>query len=991
MAFWSGFFGNDERRYHPWSGEFCRKLEARQAALLSSPPLRGFEAPAGFSAVERRDGLHHSWFTLRKPKEEGVLLMLKTARAGRGPAAVQRLMEEVSLLVGLSTSHHLPPLDVLNGPDIEGGRGVTYFYCGGDLEQRVAAGTVPAAEVAHYGLQLAAELVDIHEAGLLHLAIAPASVFFERVPKDSDLCRWRLLLANFDLRGVRQGEPAVPRVEPDGFCAPEQLAGAPVDIRTDLWGLGATLYFLCAGQPPAVPSLGTEPCLDALVGQYPDWLVAVIGSCLALAPERRPPSAAALFDALLTCVRIESDVKGKGRAANGHAGPAESTAKAVVADRYLLACANRLNRVEGGRASTMIDLGPATRFKEADRLFKAGTVSSLRRAVAVLDDVFGSWSDPAAPLAQFAAKPQGPSFIPLRRPEKWVGKECWATISSPIPIGVLWAMLDLQCRCYVALIEAEGRREDVERALRLCENWLKKGTCGTPSSAPPSPTTFPASKCLTHVAQCLRYAGLFEKAKRAISMALDEEPAGFEVLFTAFMVGRDDADYEAATSLMDQIAEAAMAAHNLQVYAQIFVLGADLAFRMGDYATATQRYAVLMEKIPSPELENLSRQVRCRVQGKATAADLESALKVAEPAFKLEQWFAAADLAVLAGETQTAKQLIERIRKEPRFRLAPDWWYHRELKKLEARMDAAASSGAVDGGAGASATVTPAAAPSTPSASSPSRPTRAGELTDREMFEEVHYHRETGLWSDYAFRQIQELTPKKWTLAINLGFLVDDEASDALGQDVANEGVWLLGAVLQRNRGAETEAALPYPDQLTACSDDREHLEDLAEGIKAVAEKVAFYVARANGGGAIQQGFGFKYAIGADYQEADGAATRAGKRGVLTLCPASQLSEALEAARDAGFLLLDGAALESERRQRRATQSTGPGTPISHPGTEPAAQPGRAGGVPAWPADARSTLEAAARTGTYFETALRLMSRAAAQAIASHRARRARG
>ena len=44
-----------------------------------------------------------------------------------------------------------------------------------------------------------------------------------------------------------------------GFAAPEQYEGGPLDGRTDIYAVGARLYYMCMGQPP-----GKEPDLAKL-------------------------------------------------------------------------------------------------------------------------------------------------------------------------------------------------------------------------------------------------------------------------------------------------------------------------------------------------------------------------------------------------------------------------------------------------------------------------------------------------------------------------------------------------------------------------------------------------------------------------------------------------------------------------------------------------------------------------------------------------------
>jgi len=80
-----------------------------------------------------------------------------------------------------------------------------------------------------------------------------------------------------------------------GYMAPEQVRTArDVDIRTDMFGLGATLYHALAGRPPFIAASEAElverldqgPALDWLVG-VPLNVVAVIVKAMQKRPEDR--------------------------------------------------------------------------------------------------------------------------------------------------------------------------------------------------------------------------------------------------------------------------------------------------------------------------------------------------------------------------------------------------------------------------------------------------------------------------------------------------------------------------------------------------------------------------------------------------------------------------------------------------------------------------------------------------------------------------------
>jgi tetratricopeptide (TPR) repeat protein len=967
MAFWSSLLGKKSSSYTPWTGDYFSKIEKHIAAIANAPSLPEFEELEGLSVVGKRELRHHTLFTVRRPKE--WLYMLKMARPENGPEAALRIAEEVALLVGLSTSYHLAPFDVLHPPSSSGHCATTFSYCAGDLAGRAAGAHLPAAEVAHYGMQLAAELADLHANGVLHLSIEPSNVLLERGPGDTALCRWRLLLGNFDLRGKRLGFESAPGLGAGPFSAPEQHGRGHVTAQTDIWGLGATLFYLCAGKPPDPQGSAGRLSLSA---EYPQWLAQIIGSCLEPNPARRARDGAAVFDAFLPYVRVVSDVKGDEGASKGFAGAPDEQAAVVIADRFLLACANRLGRVEGGPEAVMKDLGHVTRLKEANRLYKAGTPSCLRRSIAIVEGVLGSWDNPASPLGQFSNNPEAASVNPCEPPERWVGKERWGTAGLPIPRGSLWAMLDLECKSLVSLVEEEGRAEDQEKLRRFSDQWLAKGSLGTPGAQPISLTAFPAVECMTHLAQGLRYIGDSPRAKQLIEKALADSPKNLPALFTSILVHRDLKDYATAIATAEQAASVAVNTGNMSAYAKLFLLAGDLSFRSEDWAMAEERYSVLMKEAPTPEIENLRRQVRCRQQRKAEQADLEQALRIASTSRRLEQWFAAADIAFLAQDFAKAKQLIETIRADPRFNLPTDKWYCEELAKLESAIASSPPKSV---------------APTAGSAQASSRSQAVIDLTKvgsahraqppvDKVFEAVHFKPETRLFTDYAWSVIQEKHPKHWVLAINLAFLIDDTVSDALGQSGAYEALWLLGCMLQRHGGEEICASHSHDDQFTACHDDKNLLEDIAGGIAEVAARLAIYAPEQDGSGLLQKGFDFKYAIGNSYKEADMASMGAGTRGSLTKFGPGELANGLAQARKEGFLVLDGAVLIAERDLDHRMDVA-----REH---EKAVNPQ---GV-MWPEDTMRLLELAATNGSYFAASAALLNAASRSAISRRRAER---
>ena len=92
------------------------------------------------------------------------------------------------------------------------------------------------------------------------------------------------------------------------FASPEQLRGKPLDVRSDIYAVGATLYYLLTGRPPfddrdvmaLVSRIATEsPTSPREVRpEVPRALAAVVLQCLAKSPAHRPASYRALANLL---------------------------------------------------------------------------------------------------------------------------------------------------------------------------------------------------------------------------------------------------------------------------------------------------------------------------------------------------------------------------------------------------------------------------------------------------------------------------------------------------------------------------------------------------------------------------------------------------------------------------------------------------------------------------------------------------------------------
>jgi hypothetical protein len=184
-----------------------------------------------------------------------------------------------------------------------------------DLESltREIGGAMPGFLAAEYGRAVASALRAAHERGGLHGDVRPANLVISPLA----------LKAGADGKAKRRPAPdavvrlaelgLVPVGGPAGagsaalnpYLPPERLDSGMPSARGDIYGLGATLYFLLTGRPPfaaddpelAAKIRGADPTPLASVRRdregpnaVPEGLVALVTRMMDKNPERRPPT-----------------------------------------------------------------------------------------------------------------------------------------------------------------------------------------------------------------------------------------------------------------------------------------------------------------------------------------------------------------------------------------------------------------------------------------------------------------------------------------------------------------------------------------------------------------------------------------------------------------------------------------------------------------------------------------------------------------------------
>jgi serine/threonine protein kinase len=103
-------------------------------------------------------------------------------------------------------------------------------------------GPVSTDHAARIGLAVLDGLVAVHQAGVLHRDVKPHNVL---LADDG-----RILLADFGV-AMFHGDLADDVIlGSPGYVAPERVREGASTVQTDLWSLGATLYWMLEGKPP---------------------------------------------------------------------------------------------------------------------------------------------------------------------------------------------------------------------------------------------------------------------------------------------------------------------------------------------------------------------------------------------------------------------------------------------------------------------------------------------------------------------------------------------------------------------------------------------------------------------------------------------------------------------------------------------------------------------------------------------------------------------
>jgi len=118
------------------------------------------------------------------------------------------------------------------------------YYDGQTLADRIAAGPLPIDDVLGIAAEVSRGLSHAHAAGVIHRDIKPSNILLTS--------NGQVKVLDFGLakRNLSPASDPDTRAGTVSYMSPEQAGGEKVDLRSDLWSLGVTLYEAIAGRPP---------------------------------------------------------------------------------------------------------------------------------------------------------------------------------------------------------------------------------------------------------------------------------------------------------------------------------------------------------------------------------------------------------------------------------------------------------------------------------------------------------------------------------------------------------------------------------------------------------------------------------------------------------------------------------------------------------------------------------------------------------------------
>lgn len=205
--------------------------------------------------------------------KESLVLKILSPQLSLDPTMIRRFVQELKLSRRISHPNVIRIYDLL---DLDGSHAISMEHfpardLGAILRQD---GPLSPARALHVAEQTLEGLMAAHAAGVYHRDIKPANLLVG----DGD----QVKIVDFGLASV--GHSAHSRLTQSGilvgtpeYISPEQITGAEVDARSDLYSLGVVLYEALSGKQPFSGSNAVNVLFQHLEPNVPPLSVAAAG------------------------------------------------------------------------------------------------------------------------------------------------------------------------------------------------------------------------------------------------------------------------------------------------------------------------------------------------------------------------------------------------------------------------------------------------------------------------------------------------------------------------------------------------------------------------------------------------------------------------------------------------------------------------------------------------------------------------------------------
>jgi len=282
----------------------AREIDAQVTLRALAEHDRSRTVPGyGITRSLGQDGLGGAFSAVQLSMDRPVVLKVLSPDLAKDPSFLERFLRESKAVGRISHPNVVSGLDT-------GRSGELCYYAvdfaeGQDLRQVLRGGPMPIVRVVDIGEQMVRALIHAAELSLVHRDIQPRQIVVT-AEGTARLCGLGQTRFPTDPSVVDTGIP----VGSPFYLSPELAAGSrAVDIRSDVYSLGATLYHLATGQPPLKAATMPE-LLRKHIDEVPRAAVELrrempggLSDLLARMLAKRPADRCSSLDSLLRAVQ----------------------------------------------------------------------------------------------------------------------------------------------------------------------------------------------------------------------------------------------------------------------------------------------------------------------------------------------------------------------------------------------------------------------------------------------------------------------------------------------------------------------------------------------------------------------------------------------------------------------------------------------------------------------------------------------------------------